>query len=313
MMSNAISKRIDSIEFLRVVSMFAVIIIHITASVATISRAGFFLNQITRFAVPMFVILSGCALSLSRKDNAAGQIAKLVPLYLLWCLVYRSILTPHLYFVVVIVQLYALFPYMKKLRETHPKLLFSSAFVIGFLATLAIHLRSFGISLTAGNLHTDLWFLFPTWIAYFAAGLLVTPENIGRIRAFCKKYAAWLVIAALSGAYLYVLEAKYTNTFDGSIKPSLWIYCALIFAAAIGAGEHLCTNQTIRSMVLFAGKHSLTVYFCHLRVLEEIRKYIVIEPIPARILIEFLLCLIFSLLFALVFDGILARMRKLLL
>jgi peptidoglycan/LPS O-acetylase OafA/YrhL len=52
-------KRFDDLYILRVIATIAVIAIHSTSQTMTQSSLGYYGNQLARFSVPMFLILSG--------------------------------------------------------------------------------------------------------------------------------------------------------------------------------------------------------------------------------------------------------------
>lgn len=142
-------KRNEQIDFARVVAMLSVVMIHVSApyinnssiySVANMNLA-FILNQVTRFAVPLFILISGTALELSESCGKTyyfymNRILKIGIPYVVWTTVYfvynfhsnwesasvgsyiRALLlgqgASHLYFIIVIAQLYLLYPFLKK-------------------------------------------------------------------------------------------------------------------------------------------------------------------------------------------------------
>lgn len=136
------SKRVVDLDLLRGASALAVLVLHASAEPlieeAAEGRASWvFLlpNVIARFAVPVFMILSGMGLTLSsHRDESYGRflwrrVASVVPAYVVWTLIYtwlmpkpeRSVATlltdlltghacKHLYFVPALLRLYVLFP-----------------------------------------------------------------------------------------------------------------------------------------------------------------------------------------------------------
>jgi len=73
-------KKVEELDAARVVSMLAVIAIHVTAPYIGADsdfllggmNLAYIINQAARFAVPLFVLLSGASLGLG-KDLPAGQ------------------------------------------------------------------------------------------------------------------------------------------------------------------------------------------------------------------------------------------------
>jgi surface polysaccharide O-acyltransferase-like enzyme len=292
--------------------MFAVIAIHVTSVYIDNSRSLFAINQLSRFAVPLFVLLSGISLSISEERTPSQLIARLVPPYLLWCVVYSSVLTPHLYFVVVIVQMYILFPFLKKLKERNPCFLFGGAIVCGLAFTGISWLSELGIELRPEFIRTRLWYLFPVWIAYFVAGLYVTRSRLEKALVIVRRHAVVLLIAAVLLAVLYAIEARYTKTAGSSIKPSLFIYTPVCFAAFCGLGASIEKFSFLKRAVSFAARHSLTVYFCHVKFLELLRPLELFHKMGgiASAVLQYALCAGLSLTFAALFDSGIKRLSK---
>ena len=71
-------KRIEELDFTRIIAMIAVITIHVTSAYIGYQsnilvmgmNVAFILNQLTRFAVPLFSLLSGTSLGLSANDDS---------------------------------------------------------------------------------------------------------------------------------------------------------------------------------------------------------------------------------------------------
>jgi surface polysaccharide O-acyltransferase-like enzyme len=293
--------------------MLAVIMIHVTSVSVNDGRFAFTLNQISRFAVPMFVLISGAALSLGGKEekkDAAAQIARLAPVYLLWCLVYRSVLTPHLYFIVIITQMYALYPYLQLVKRKYPRALLILAVALSLLSSAATYLASFGVNVLPNFIAAYWWFLFPIWIGYFTAGLYVTQVSVANFLAFARKHARIFAAASVLASAAYTLEGKLTGTYESSIKPSLLIYVPLCAVALIGAGESL-QNKSIVAVIRFLSAHSFSIYMCHPKVLYYIRLMPFWESHGnLSLLTAYVSCLLISLLFATCFDFVLNRIRK---
>lgn len=71
-------KRIEELDFARVIAMTAVITIHVTSTyigyrsniLVMGMNLAFILNQLARFSVPLFILLSGISLRLSASDDS---------------------------------------------------------------------------------------------------------------------------------------------------------------------------------------------------------------------------------------------------
>ena len=71
-------KRIEELDFARVIAMTTVITIHVTSTyigyrsniLVMGMNLAFILNQLARFSVPLFILLSGVSLRLSASDDS---------------------------------------------------------------------------------------------------------------------------------------------------------------------------------------------------------------------------------------------------
>jgi surface polysaccharide O-acyltransferase-like enzyme len=137
-------ERIKSIDSLRGLAILAVLLIHTTTrslEASNFNIVGFswtlFLNQITRFAVPLFIIISGFVLELSYHEESywlfiKKRFSKIFVPYTLWSIFYylliynqnhdsfiRVILTGNasyqLYFIPTLCIFYITFPILHKI------------------------------------------------------------------------------------------------------------------------------------------------------------------------------------------------------
>ena len=151
-------KRLEALDFTRVIAMLAVVMIHVS-STFIYNESGFMLlgmnlgsmlNQVTRFAVPLFILISGMSLGISAKGGSAvsfwkRRILKVGIPYVVWFFIYdlynhgldvgayvkeclaapRALLralsmgqsASHLYFIIILIQLYLVYPLLKKVRK----------------------------------------------------------------------------------------------------------------------------------------------------------------------------------------------------
>lgn len=179
---------------LRGISIISVIIIHITAGkyIGTnySSLFNLFLNQITRFSVAIFLISSGYGLALKKdiinKSDLMGfyrKRLKIVPGYVIWsCLYYlihnypainilellKGILygttAGHLYFMIVLIFSYLVFPFIKNFSSTHLGML-------SFLLIAIIGQLSYQSGITWGEPYVWNWFF------YFVLGIYLAIHN----------------------------------------------------------------------------------------------------------------------------------------
>ena len=152
--------RIRQMDGLRAVAALAVVMIHVSAG--RMNPVGVSCNQTARFAVPLFIMLSGYGHMyswLQHSGQSAVQTAKrrlkrVLPAYLVWSVLYlavdavfgkphahpiKNILTGgsyvHLYYIFILVQLILLSELFCRAVERHPAvtLLLSAGLTIGSL------------------------------------------------------------------------------------------------------------------------------------------------------------------------------------
>lgn len=219
-------------DLMKIFACIAVIIIHVTATPASKLPVGsiehlvaIFFNAATLFAVPCFIILSGYALSLGYHNKAIEYFSfvkrrcqvVLIP-YLIWALSYYTlyVLTGmktfsldgfaiaiflgkanyHLYFVPIILQLYVLYPLLKKMvSKVHP--------IVGILVLIAIHI---GYSKWIPSFpFRDR--LFMSYLLFFVSGMYMGIYHT-QFKAFLKKYSILFMTLYVVGLMAYV-NAKY--------------------------------------------------------------------------------------------------------
>jgi len=306
--------RIVELDYIRAVAMFAVIVIHVT-STYIFANSGFsfhgvnlayFMNQAARFAVPVFILVSGASLSLSNKKESyprflRRRFLKIAVPYIIWCAVYLfskynydwrlmfsesagtlasryglGLLTgnlgSNLYFVVIILQLYIIFPALKKIKARFPK----GTLAVSLVVTLYFQTANYVNDL--GYIHMPLltrgydWELFPTWLFLFVVGMYLNRQTLDRLFAFCKKYAALIFLCFVAAAVLVTAEARFMRTPTSSIKPQLIIYAGVALFAIISLAECLSRFKIVNKIVAVLSEISFTVYFVHLPLLEKIRE-----------------------------------------
>lgn len=294
-------KKMEELDAARVWSMLAVIAIHVTAPYIGADsdfllggmNLAYIMNQAARFAVPLFVLLSGASLGLG-KALPAGQfyrrrLVKLGIPYVCWTVVYtlwehqslapgalarRFFLgqaAPHLYFVIIIFQLYLLYPLLRRWMERSAAWCLLGAFLITYGVEKLIVLQRAGFSMIPGFLRPYLWQLFPTWIFYFVLGMAATRENLGRLQQFAARHRAVIAAAAVVFTGLYVLESKATGDIE-AIKSPLNVHVPLVLLAVFALWPPLAARlKWLRPVTAFLARHSMTVYFGHVLILTMLR------------------------------------------
>ncbi|WP_295585922.1 acyltransferase [uncultured Oscillibacter sp.] len=300
-------KKVEELDAARVVSMLAVIAIHVTAPyIGAGSRfllggmnLAYVMNQAARFAVPLFVLLSGASLGLGKPLPPAKfyrrRFGKLGIPYVCWFVAYtlyenqsltpgilvrRFLLgqaAPHLYFITIIFQLYLLYPLLRRWMERSTPGCLLGAFLVTYGVEKLIVVQRGGFSVIPGPLRPYLWQLFPTWLFYFVLGMAATRENLGRLQQFAARHRAAIAAAAVVFTGLYVLESKATGDIE-AIKSTLNVHTPLVLLAVFALWPPLAAHlRWLRPVTAFLARHSMTVYFGHVLILTRLR----MEPVFA--------------------------------
>ena len=214
--------RIEAMDLLRGMAILGVVIGHISAETlyAEITLLGLFFNQLIRFAVPVFIFLSGMGLSLSRKPIQGYlhflwyRLRKLLPLYSLWSIIYLLVddvngpslalgriggalisggAAYHLYFIPLILQFYMAFPLLAPyLRRTTGLLVaFAITLVLQFI-NMYLPLPHHGLTLLTNGISSVGSFILrwesgvpPAWLSWKAG------FNGGSQSSACCYWSVW--------------------------------------------------------------------------------------------------------------------------
>lgn len=237
--------RFIEIDLMKILSCLAVIAIHITARGVTdpevpAAARGIsqFINAISYFAVPSFIFLSGLALilryqgkPLSASDFMQKRVNNILAPYLGWSLGYYLLYTVagyyalslsnvlsavvlgtgeyHLYFVVILFQLYLLFPLLKGITER---------LGTGLTAALAIAVQWFFSYQVAPFPYMDR--VFVPYLIFFIAGML-WGRHYGVVREWINRHRVWTGLSYLILAALYLI-ARFKPESSIAFFPQLW-------------------------------------------------------------------------------------------
>lgn len=239
------NKRFLEIDLIKIISCLAVIAIHTSArgvtepaAQETVRNISMFFNGLSNFAVPSFIFLSGLALMLrygnkplSILDFVRKRMKSILIPYLFWSFIYfyinvragyyaidlNNILSViflgtgeyHLYFVVILFQLYLLFPFLKLTLERMGPL-------IGLASVLVLHLAfSYRI---APFPYMDRFFV--PYLIFFVPGMIwgAQYENMKNWMQKNRGLTGTLYVL-LTGAYLY---SRFNPEAAISRFPQLW-------------------------------------------------------------------------------------------
>jgi surface polysaccharide O-acyltransferase-like enzyme len=297
-MKTLINKRLTEFDFIRCIAILSVIAIHVTGSYSMNSRLIYFWNQSMRYSVPIFVLLSGLVLYYSdlRKENFSclqfyyKRFTKIVIPYFLWTLIYllynnrhepgslfksfssfliiigKALLYGsahyHLYFIVIILQLYLIYPLLRLLIKKAPVTSLICSFLCSLVFQTIYYLQLFKIKIIP-SLPYPYVFLFPVWLFYFVFGMYFISNLTKWQKTIEKKgiiiFAAWLL------NLIFVIGENYFTILEGAtIKPSVMLYCITSFFFFYWLGLKLKNfHPNIVKITSWLSEQSFLIYFSH--------------------------------------------------
>ena len=314
-------ERLGIIDYCRIVSALAVVALHVTAPNSVENDACYFVNQMCRFAVPLFFLLSGMSLYNGYKDRDRiealsfyrRRFGKILLPYLMWTAIYllylvRGDLTKltwqfaleksvfgvgHLYFILIIMQAYILFPLIFRLyKKNHRAVLAVSLIVTMFLNVAAI-LPAWDIFIAPPE-HVSLYYMiFFSWMFFFVFGMYAA-DRYDDMMAFASKNRWRLWCAAYICLMLLVGIGRMTDTYASSMKPSIIVYSVLIFLAMFSSFG----GMKITPQIIWLSEQSFAVYLCHILILGFVKGYFLLSGfklanVPWLIMLCTLLCSVF--------------------
>lgn len=241
--------RIRQMDGLRAVAALAVVMIHVSAG--RMNPVGVSCNQTARFAVPLFIMLSGYGHMhswLQHSGQSAVQTAKrrlkrVLPAYLVWSVLYlavdavfgkphahpiKNILTGgsyvHLYYIFILVQLILLSELFCRAVERHPAvtLLLSAGLTFGMEIVLYL--------LTVGQLQWQFPVapigLFVCWPLFYNIGAWLAKSGLSdRLRL-----RVCLPLWALSAVLVLLAEEHSAAAYKMGLRPDTTVYTLLTWA-----------------------------------------------------------------------------------
>lgn len=292
---------VKSLDAIRAIAISAVVLIHTTTRTIETTKdnlTGFqfalFLNQIARFAVPLFFMVSGFTLELNYTNhtNYFGYLKKrfskiLIP-YIFWSLIYYFFIysqnndnfievlylgnaSYQLYFIPTLFIFYIVFPLLHNIYN-----LIANRWILMalFLSQIYILNQDYFIKPYKLNdpLHTVLMCYF-----IFILGMVVA-RNKDKLLGFVTKWKAILAIStAIIGLYIFwegmtnfVKTGNYL-TFYSNFRPSTLIYTILagVVLYYIFDKEHLKSSPRKK-----LSDASFFVFFIHVIILENVWRYL---------------------------------------
>lgn len=298
--SKFLSKRIKSVDIIRSISILAVLLIHSTTKVLEITHYNLnstpftlFLNQIARFAVPLFFLISGFVLEYSSSPDLnywsyiKKRFSKIVIPYIFWSLIYYFLVynqnhddlihvmlvgnaSYQLYFIPTLCIFYLLFPILHKIYK----------YIANIWVVLVLGVSE-GILMYHDYFVRQVAFSDPIRVfilAYFFFVIgVVAARNKNKILEIVGRFK-YIFFTAVPVLTLYIFEEgriRYFQTYDIKSFYSQWRISVLIYTLVLGATLFYIFGKSkfqFKLLEKFSGL-SYFVFFIHVIILEEIWKY----------------------------------------
>jgi surface polysaccharide O-acyltransferase-like enzyme len=289
------------VDLLRTIAILAVILIHTSTKVLVLFKFDLvhhpltlFLNQASRFAVPLFFLISAFVLELNYPQNfnyfsyLKKRFSRLFLPYLFWSFIYYFfVYTYHtqnfastlfygtasyqLYFIPALFIFYLIFPLFHYLAD-----FFSRKIILILLVIFQIIILSFDYY------HRPLAFSYPISVFLlnfgpFILGILASRYQ-EKISDFVKKYSPYFLVSSTLFAFLITLEggSLYYQThnylsFYSQWRPSVFLYTLILGAYLYFCFSRIKLNPTLIKKI---ASYSFFVFFIHVIFLEIVWKYL---------------------------------------
>ena len=193
----------------------------------------------------------------------------------------------------------------RRLLRRRPRLTLACSLLLSLLCTLTVYVP---LPL-AGRFRAHLWRTFPCWLFYFVLGMALAASGWDKLTAFCEKHWTALLGIGLAAAFLYSLDSLRCGDPD-SVKPQLFLYAPLCLAVLLAARRPFRQLPRGEAAAAFLAKHSMTVYFVHVFVLQVLRLVPAFQGSALGMLGLFAACLLLSCAAAVFLDALAARLRR---
>ncbi|PKM78788.1 MAG: hypothetical protein CVU90_00510 [Firmicutes bacterium HGW-Firmicutes-15] len=288
------NQRLHAFDRLRVGATFAVIAIHITAAYVLVSPVAYFVNQWVRFAVPLFIIMSGFLLYnadlktgfLPRAAFYRKRLGKILGPYLIWTLMYGSLnylvsgaphqlhlliifwakhllwgtAYYHLYFLVIILQLYVLYPFLRNQLKKRYIIWMVTSFILTFTTQIILYLNMMNLITLPVSYQSLYLVAFPGWIFYFMLGMSAA-LNQDTWEHFLREHEVLLGLVYLISLGILLLDSRVTSTYASSIRPSVVLYTVSSYFFFYAAA--LRSKTVLPSSVSWLSHQSFLIFLMH--------------------------------------------------
>lgn len=275
----------SSIDFLRLISILAVVMIHTTTRSIEASANNlasfpltFIFNQLSRFAVPLFFLISGFVLELNYHHYPnyfvylKKRLSRILIPYLFWSAIYYYFIYTHhsdnffkslfygsasyqLYFIPTLIIFYLIFPILHRIYKY-----LANKWVIIILGLIQIF-----ILYSDYYLH-NISFAYPIVVALFSYFVFILGMIASRSPPSLPRLIS-IILFLISAIYVvYEGYSRFYQTqnylsFYSSWRPSLLIYTLLLFVILYNLKPKLSQIKNLSQLSFF-------VFFIHIIILE---------------------------------------------
>lgn len=287
------------------------------------------LDQLGRFCVPLFLLLSGYGLALKYKDEQPAwwpffkkRALKLIPLYVLWSVVSYILLSIvpawkypgqpvalwfqlltgsadyQLYFVVLIFQLYALFPLALRLVKKFPNATLLAAFAFQLLLFCYYSSRELPGQYNLDGLQYLISF---SWIGYFVFGiwLVLKPVPVKLHKLFLLLTLITATVMIWHSWYLIkhgtdpLLALKFTRF---PVAAYAVASCLMMITLRVQQQTSTLLNR-VQNVLKYLGQDSYIIFLAHtigLRILFSVQRDLISWPIAIMVTCTWLTTILLS-------------------
>ena len=303
--NNINSLRINYFDILRIISSFAVIVIHVSAKYNSLNcnnykfKIGFFYNGASRFGVPIFFMISG-ALFLSKDisfEKIFKKYIKRIIIHLIsWSFIYSfysikySIFNfdkiiivffsghVHFWYLYDTIQLYIIVPFLREIvkKESLFKAFIILSFSFTFLFPYLNIIKSFCHKLLSKIINALDWQLKNNYLSgnifYFIMGYYLNNSmNIGLYKKILLYFLGLIGFSFI--IIFYYISIKYQQSmihfYFGPLNLNILTYSIVIFVFF----KHNFNNISIKYMkfIKIISNHTFGIYLIHPMIIHIIR------------------------------------------
>ncbi|WP_314065877.1 acyltransferase [uncultured Vagococcus sp.] len=259
--------------WMRAMAIIGVIAIHSTAnSVSLISFPGVFfllINQVSRFAVPTFLIASGFGLTVSKKYNEPyflflyNRLKKIIIPYVLWSAIYfilsggesvtiflanlvLGLNYSHLYYVVILVFFYVTYPFFYKVASIKP----------GIQLITTISICSQLMAFIPGYFFWNTSLNVISWCLFFSFGIFLAKSNMSLSINPVTLFGGSAILMLLST--IIILSFRGGEIATTTLRPSVSLYSFFFVMMML---SFKIKKESI--IINFFAKNSFQIYLSH--------------------------------------------------